>query len=178
MNEFFKFLVRFSQGRKRKVGLVTLLMACLFMVGWVRSFFYCEGVSLPFLTRTASHSVWSNQDGLSWVKELSLDNPDHWKDNQTFRWGSLPQTEESVLDAFGTTRNNWFGFEVFDITYRHVNFRSNPNGDRVRMIVWIVPYWSIVLPLTLLSAYLLRSTPSPLTWENITQPIQVEGPAS
>ncbi len=175
MGELFKFLVRFFHGWKRKIGLVTLLMACLFMVGWVRSFFYHEGFAIPSRTKTASHSVWSNQDGLSWVKELCLDNPNHWKDNQAFQCGSRRQSGKSVLDAFGTIRNNWLGFEVFDISYRHANLQSGPNGDRVQMIVWIVPYWSVVLPLTAVSLWLLLSKAGSTSSKTITQPVLNEG---
>jgi hypothetical protein len=174
MGEFSKFLVHFFQAWKRKIGLVTLLMASLFMVGWVRSFFYHEGFTIPSRTKTASHSIWSNQDGLSWVKELSLDNPDHWKDNQVFQWGSRRQNGQSVFDAFGTNRNKWLGFEVVHISYRHINLRSGPTGDPVQMIVWIVPYWAIVLPLTTVSVWLLLPKRRKSTSKTIPEPITNE----
>ena len=170
MGEFFKFIVRFLKGWKRKVGMATLVMACLFTMGWVRSFFYHEGFAIPSRTQSASHSLWSNQDGLSWVKEMCLDNPDHWKDNQSFQWGSRRQSGKSVLDGFGTIRHNLLGFEVFDISYRHVNLQSGPNGDRVQMIVWIIPYWSISTPLALLAVWMLIFKPRQSSSKNIVRP--------
>ena len=55
MHEFFK-------GWKRKVGLVTLVMAGAFTVSWVRSFYHMDvyGLQLPSMT----FCVMSNADGI------------------------------------------------------------------------------------------------------------------
>ena len=50
MNEFFKFLIRFSRGWKRKIGLSLLVMALLLMVGWVRSFTTLDKAMIPIST--------------------------------------------------------------------------------------------------------------------------------
>ena len=52
MREVFK-------GWKRKLGVLTLLMACVFMAGWVRSLFMCDFVNLS-LSRDSSIRVISD----------------------------------------------------------------------------------------------------------------------
>ena len=37
--------------------------------------------------------------------------------------------------------------------------------DRGNLAIWIIPYWSIVIPLTLLSAWLLLSKQRPKTFQ-------------
>ena len=97
MGEFFR-------GWRRKAGLVTLAMACLLTVAWMRS---C--VTLD---------------------EFLLESLDGWivSSDQTI------QFESSVSDASGMV-----GIGT----------------------IWSVPYWSLVLPLTLLSAWLILIKPWP-----------------
>ena len=95
MGEFFN-------GWRRKVGVVTLIIACLFTAFWLATL----------------------------------------------------ETEFPILDFdLGTDEGNltirvqlWFDPPMIDIDY-----------------CWKIPYWSIVLPLTLLSALLLLSRPRPKT---------------
>ena len=47
MNEFFKFLIRFFRGWKRKIGLLLLVMALSLMVGWVRIFSTLDKAMIP-----------------------------------------------------------------------------------------------------------------------------------
>jgi hypothetical protein len=97
MREFF-------WGWKRKCGVVTLLIACVFAAGWVRS---CTVDDVFHLF------------GLRFVSTL----------------GAI---ERSTV----TFRGIGSGFALNDV-----------------MVFWRVPYWSIVIPLTLLSAWLLLSNP-------------------
>ena len=167
-------MVNLFSGWRTRFGLSTLIIALIFMCGWVRSFFYTEGFAIPSRTAAASLSVWSNQDGLCWIKELCSENPEHFKDNQSFQWGSRRHSGRSLLDEFGTTRTKWLGFEVFDVSYRHLNLRSDPSGDRVQLIAWVIPYWSLILPLSVVSAYLLLTTPRTLPQLKTPDPNPVE----
>ncbi len=65
-------------------------------------------------------------------------------------------------------RTDWIGF--------HFGAANATAGSIRRVEFWIVPYWSIVIPLTLLSAYLLLSKPHKSTPKKITEPIANEGP--
>ncbi len=104
MGEFFK-------GRKRKVGVVTLVMACLFMGGWVRSYSNCDSIRVSYNRCLASY--------------------------------------EGVISM------NQIHFSP--CTY------------------WSFSYLYIVLPLTLLSAYLLLSKPRKSTQTKTAPPNQDEG---
>lgn len=84
----------FFRGWRWKLGIVTLVMACVFAVGWVRS----------------------------------LSDPD------------------VLIDGVGSTKG----------------FVSMTSFDGDFGIVFFIPYWSIVLPLTLLSACLLLSKRPPV----------------
>lgn len=82
---------KFFHGWRRKLGCLTLLLACVFAVGWVRSPFIQDAIHIP------------------------CDDGDYF----------------------------------CEIGQQRISF--------IR-----VPYWSIVIPMTLLSAYLLLSKPWPI----------------
>jgi hypothetical protein len=134
----------------RKIGVLTLVMACVFASGWVRSFstfdrlqwrsdekgiclvtsnrglLLWEGVeeSIPFQLTLPSFYLTGDATTYNF-----LDNGQH----VTWHWGSC-------------------GFEFGETTFRITGWSK---------AFRIIPYWSIVVPLTLLSAYLLLSKPRP-----------------
>ena len=99
MSDYFKPL-------RRKVGLVTLAMACLLTAGWVRS--YCGGDRIIAIVMEGFES----KNG--YIQHIRID-----------------------LEGRGWKK---------PLVYR-------PDGT------FCVPYWSICVPLTLLSAFLLLSKP-------------------
>jgi hypothetical protein len=146
MREFFR-------GWKRKLGVVTLGLACVFAAGWVRSFrtedsfFYQIG---PYVT----DSLFSISGSVGWRRD-----------------------DDSVCDIVPAREN--FGFQsrrsvgrqflmYSEVERWHWKWRwcglgrawgaANSGGDAE---ILILPYWSIILPLTLLSACLLLSKPRP-----------------
>ena len=112
---------------RRKFGLLTLVLACVFTAGWFRSHVYpvVKGVSRS----DAETSYLASRNGwLLWVH---------------FERGVPPYTpfvEVALPDGSLFT-----GRGAGPLAYR------------------CLPYWSIVIPLTLLSAYLLLSKPRPST---------------
>lgn len=100
MGDYFKPL-------RRKIGMMTLLMASLFAMGWVRSF------STMDVYTYSQKTVFLSSQG---------------------RVGAHTPVIVKV---------------------------TNPNGNKISsselMRLWSVPYWSIVIPLTLISAGLLFS---------------------
>lgn len=119
---------------RRKIGLLTLMMACVFMAGWGRSDKITDFVAVCDLNGTIS-VVESSESEISFYRTLDpppLNSPLIWADSRNRHNSRIP-----ILDPLEG--------ETF------------PSG-------WAIPYWSIVLPLTLLSAYLLlsksRTTPA------------------
>jgi hypothetical protein len=106
MKEFFK-------GWRRKLGVVTLLMACVFMAGW-------------------------------------LVIPGSWFEDETV---GLDFTISAGATGFSV---NWQGFSS--------TFGLSSEFE------WLIPYWSVTIPLTLISLWLLLSKPRKSNQREITEP--------
>ena len=140
MREFF-------QGWRRKAGLTTLAMALLLFTAWMRSYVFRDRVFFP--GQQYCQTITSHGGSILW---------DQWLNPGKF--DSLPIEFTSFKDLFTDCypgedievewRMDWAGFAFG---------KANPISDR--MAWWIVPYWALVLPLTLLSAWLLLIKPRP-----------------
>ena len=121
----------FFKGWRRKIGCVALVMACAFLCGWVRSLYATDTV-----IRSVNHTtegVFSTEGSFGWFKQ---DHPEII--NRSAFW-------EASVGEFGTISDptfvwSWNGFSSIE-----------SQSGRASSI----PYWSIVIPLTLLSAYLI-----------------------
>ena len=150
MGEFFS-------GWRRKVGIVTLLMALVAMAGWVRgrtSFDYF-GIHHDAFTETV---LVSSRDGFVWAfyRRTRPRNP-----GSTIEWFTEPilATTELALDAKdlddADSHINWLGFH-----FAKGEIRPKPNSGVFG--VWIFPHLELAMPLTLISASLLvLSNPRP-----------------
>ena len=118
MREFFK-------GWKRKCGCMTLVMATVFMAGWVTSGSYRD--HLLIRCGTNSFFAFLSEDGSLQCALMSFDNP--VKFFRFVSWQSMPLPTQYL---------SIMTFTGFDVHYS-------------------APYWSIVIPLTLISLWLLLS---------------------
>ena len=141
----------------RKLGIGMLVMACIFMAGWVRSLVAIDILSTEgreseaFVSSPHVIAWWSSRygDGVRVVGG--------WESHPSTTWaeGKHPHDKDNI-------RWHWrrFGFG---------------NGEMVlpdfRMTYRYIPYWSIVIPLTGLSALLLFSKPCPSNQKTISEPI-------
>ena len=151
MGEFFK-------GWRRKAGLVTLAMACMLSMGWMRSY----GIQdmIPVKDGESLHVVESIDGGLRWTRHVpppnsqtysSQDIPVRWSSQDVSKIGSAKYWV--VAGMFNVEWQwNWCGFHFAAATI------GNPPA-KTRHDVLIIPYWSLVLPLTLLSAWLILGKP-------------------
>jgi len=133
MGEFFK-------GWRRKAGCVALVMACVLMAGWVRSAFCCDTIGYDVFSCIGglehSQGLWSG-----WAIVSSVDaNGTMTEDREEYG----PFTHAELRDYFESRPISWGKYY--------------PDGS---VTYWRVPYWSIVIPLTLLSGYLLLVKPRP-----------------
>ena len=129
MREFFR-------GWRRKLGCVTLVMACALMGLWVRSLKLWDFYSFP--TSERHHQFDSIDGGFIWSS---------WDRQPPENWAS-PEWEWIADDA--DTAGSFPGF---------LKFWDNPTNRHRHARYWYVYYWSLVIPLTLLSAYLLLWNP-------------------
>jgi hypothetical protein len=153
MREFFR-------GWRRKIGVVTLMMACVFMALWVRSQINLNVVTLPFkypetdsLAPVTIDSIISRAHSVSWTRKRYVGGARLTGDPGLSypKWSSISEYFERDPSQV-KWRLHWCGFQICDL--------QKPNDEFSESNVSI-PYWAVVLPLTLLSAYLLLSKPRP-----------------
>jgi len=128
MREFFRPF-------RRKLGVLVLVLACVFAGMWIRSTMFYDVISFGNTPR--QQAIFSIGGRLTyWMYTLhSPDTPYRQVQSARFESADLPARLESIA----TTR------ELLTATDNLVEF-------------WL-PYWAIVSPLTLLSAWLLIGKP-------------------
>lgn len=166
MGEFIKFVVSFTKEGRRRLGIRMLVLASFFTCGWIRSLAHHDEIMF--------HTNDDRSDSL-----LSTDGSICWESRHNFKYNSGKSlsfmevfTDLNFLDispSMDSRRSRWdwkwywCGFAVGSAVLDIGNWRRS---------VWIVPYWSIALPLIALSAWLLLSKhPQPAGIE----PTPVEG---
>jgi hypothetical protein len=149
-------MAEFFRGWKRKVGVVTLCLGCVFMLEWVRS--ASESDLIHFMRQPhIRHTIYSCPAGLGWTRLcLTAGTPIYNRPFDYVTWQTLPLSQRNGVYPFdwhdtqwGT---QWMGFRMGTVVW------DNPPGFQETTVV-VVPHWSIVIPLTLLSAWLLLSKP-------------------
>ena len=141
----------FFRGWKRKVGVLTLLMSCGLVGEWVRSLYIVDSVDLScgMLGRGSFLSV----NGLfAWSIGF--------EDSAFFRWKTVPLSEILIDGSMYFHDGFAFGESSFGF-----------NGSRIPVFI---PYCVVVIPLSLLSAWLLLSKPQKLNPMKLTEPISQE----
>lgn len=150
MREFF-------HGWRRKAGVVPLVMALALMVGWLRSLIVAD-----YFIYTVKHTSEEHCNNVLSSLRGAIGLNQHWLDrgqpiNQTTHlahhrfpfWYTEPAGRID-LSRF-KCRWRYCGFEMYDF----------PGGvdDQLTGTQYFIPYWSLILPLTLLSCCLLLGTP-------------------
>ncbi|WP_010582800.1 hypothetical protein [Schlesneria paludicola] len=161
---------------KRKLGAITLLMACVFAAGWVRSNVVVDILHFPVRVKKTNSMVcvtWSDLSSMdstivwTWLHEEAqdLDAKEKRVDiaRASVRWLSRNRNPafDGALSAHRMQlKQLGWGCCGFGFAYAGVEDDKNEEDwDKIEMRLLLVPYWLIVLPLTLLSAYLLISKP-------------------
>ena len=156
MGEFF-------HGWKRKFGVATLVLACVFAAGWMRSL----TVQDQFFGQhhQSVHILISMDGAVSWMRcsPVFLKVPIRWQ------WISQDSTDRRAVQDTWTNQLvenvDWkwglcgFVFGCASMGRSDLQFGTWTQRDEV----WQAPYWSIVIPLIIISAYLLLSKPRPST---------------
>lgn len=146
---------------RRKLGAVTLLLACVCATGWVRSSTYDDGFD-----QTLSQSRY----GISSVRgkiRAYFARSEHarvLKMGHQFWSYKLDPNQKTDLDVEKESSGlNLGNFRLLrsNQDWGHYSELVQTAGPAVPVTLFDVqlPYWSIVMPLTALSAYLLLSKP-------------------
>ena len=140
MREFFR-------GWRRKAGLVTLTMACVLTVAWMRSYVIHDAVLIP--AQGGHAGIESHGGSLTWFR---------WSDSKpslSIEWISQDAAIES---------DPWDQFDIewrFDLLGVICGVGTVKHAPSDKLAFCMTPYWSLVLPLTLLSAWLILIKPWP-----------------
>ena len=147
------------RGWKRRLGVGTLALACLFAMAWIRSYLLADVIE--YTSGKYSQEEFQSVDGnLEWWTDQFFDESSVPFDvDPSFRWND------------STTIINYYGnhFRLHEIKMEWTlwwpgggigNAPASVVGNDSRRLRF-VSYWSIVLPLTLLSGWLLLSKPRP-----------------
>ena len=150
MGEYFK-------PRRRKIGVLTLVMACVIAAGWVRSLTRADLVMLQRGNYT--FSVESMCGEISFGRLASGNNNPRW----IWHSSEISPATWRVCDQYGNPQPvDHLTEDIESIEWRFDRFGFHfgaGNGAQGRDEIYAFPYLSIVIPLTLLSAYLLLSKP-------------------
>jgi hypothetical protein len=125
MGDYFKPL-------RRKIGVLTLVMALVIMGGWARSFAIADIGSLAVTDWGRTFELHSHNGTMEW--HVFRSNPISCPD-----WISCPIINYQRVATIGLSVNGC--------------------GEQIHSMTG--PHWSIALPLTLLSAWLLLRKPRP-----------------
>lgn len=170
MGDYFKPL-------PRKVGLLTLLMACVLAGMWARGFatqdllllgkgqrIVTRGSEFVILSSSARDGfVWARREfpGMSWLAGWQVRRTDAEDYFDPFGPG-----EDVMTPDFRDYHWQFVGIDVG--RYHHEIYDEYGNSDIFSF--WRISYWSIVPPLTLVSLWLLLNKPPELTPKK-TEPI-------
>jgi hypothetical protein len=142
MREFFR-------GWRRKTGVITLVMATALWCGWMGSYSIADNISWCVSDNTMDMFM-SAECNLTWQTTRNMRGV-----------AGYPRWSSSVLDPRVTTEDpdeqyTVWHFRCLGIEAGDCNFPDAPGGS---FAFCTFPYWSIVIPLTLLSAYLILWKP-------------------
>jgi len=135
MGEFFN-------GWRRKTGCVLLVMAALLTGAWLRSYVFLDEISFHMLG--TSGDIDSERGKLAYIRSSLQSSSTVARYSHELKDLDRGSTWLSVYDSPATTHWRWEygGFLFCESTNHHSR-------------VWAIPYWSFVLPISLLSAYLI-----------------------
>ena len=149
-----------SHGDKR-IGVVTLAIACVCMAGWTRSL-------------SIEDTVRGGRDGNAWYvssvagRIYAYKWQREWMENESTNWSTdkvliMSSQFDPMRGLYAEPRRwDWAGFHFGRV---HLDRRSPWQSCTV-------PYWSIVIPLTLISAYLILTKPRNTTPQTIVEEVR------
>lgn len=147
-------MLTFFHGWRRKMGAATLAMACLFAAGWIRSQFVWDSfVCLPASGKTLIEA--ESIDGRVSLLINAADRPSRSKSYYEWKKNS-PTTAAAPEDGFKCTRR-FPRLQFAGCGYYLLDSGSGVSAGWQSMVE--IELMSLMIPLTLLSAWLLLSKP-------------------
>ena len=172
MGDFFK-------PWRRKAGCVTLVVACVFMAAWVRSHKIEDLIA--FSASKRRHTLDSSSSKVIW---MAWGFGDLESNRELKESGELESVKESLVPKALFTKTirvndttstidgqdrNLALWEIHEADAQRTASMYHSESFNDTFVRWSIYYWQIVVPLTLLSAYLLLSKP----WKQMPGPTHV-----
>ncbi len=148
MGEFFK-------GWRRKTGLALLAMACVLMVGWMRSRLFQDTFTVSLRSSSQIRLVSASQHLV--IAKINISMAEGEASNRERFWMSRRIDFTGWLFTSADTTPIYFGFHGHSFwidEHLIVVFGTSVSVTKLHF-----PYWSLVLPLTLLSAWMILIKP-------------------
>ena len=142
----------FCHGWRPKIGAVSLVVALAFMAGWIRSFNEVDQIEFVKDTQTL-HFVYSCPAGIGWtgLHEIRV-VPRFTVGVGRFKCQTFHSNNRNGAYPFGWNAKPW---ESDWLGFRKISVYIEKGTTLEALKIWIVAYPSIVIPLTLLSGFLL-----------------------
>lgn len=171
MREFFK-------PWRRRLGVATLVMACVFVGGWVRSSVHFDGIEI-----ISSKSKYALSSVRGQLRCFYAHGEQARVEKREIRFPSFVFNENNYDSKFELRSKRW-RFAVSDFRFMTGSesqlfysdlVQSQGSEVLVNQTIAQVPYWSVTVPLTLLSAWLLLSKPRLASHKQPTEPAPTDG---
>ena len=143
---------------RRKIGVLSLVLACVCAAGWMRSRRIADSITYP-VEKHRFDSLVSATGSLVWQRNHLVPQPAELEGAAVTGpispiWQTSPISDEGADEDSGLIWSWRFcGFGIAG---------SPPEQDQelgMSATLLYLPYWSVVLPLALLASYLLLSKP-------------------
>jgi hypothetical protein len=153
MSEYFK-------GWRRKAGLVTLAMALAFFFGRLRSETYSDSFSFPYGTNT--RGAIESENGYLLFESTTMPSPVPIRTSFSTLFCCDPNECYLYYRDYRDEAIGWRSLCFAFGTHEVIPDNSHTEGPRSLFSnrrTWFLSYWTMVLPLTLLSAWLILCKP-------------------
>ncbi len=164
----------FFRGWRRKFGVVTLVLACAFMTGWLRSL----SVRDTFLFQR------EQRKGIELFGHLSFISSNNGR-IKWVQWDANSESGKMYMSLDGSYFTGKSGTpDVFDsvisecrLQFCGIEFWDGPSrkSSELNAMTFVLPYGFLVVPLTLLSAYMLISEPRSRHLQNVVDTVTAAG---
>jgi hypothetical protein len=146
----------FFHGWRRKAGVVTLVMALALLLGWMRSHRVEDVISFRSGEKSQD-AILVSEHRVIWARWYWRDGLPRTGGSPTFRWSAERHSINPLMffhRLTPTSEGSLCGFE-------HARYVDRLNDDQESFVwsMWAASYWSLIVPLTLLAAYLILWKP-------------------
>ena len=149
-------MFEYFRGWKRKAGLVTLLMACVFAACWIRSTLVQTTVSFP-TGFTTFHEIIVGYGAIVWGRMFfrpgEVQRGSEWTETKLTKG---VDSAFELLDDDTPWSVRFLGFGVSNFSVPNDLAESQQN-DPIGISLVVIPFWLINFPIAAVSAWLLLS---------------------